>query len=90
MQMSLLKNIKPQLVYIYRHYIKGTKNWPKSILFRLGFFKEINCEFKNLGKVKLTRDDVNNGFFLGLISISSKKLSNEQKKTIHDIISQKN
>jgi FkbM family methyltransferase len=75
---------------VLKTYINGTKNWPKTTLFLFGLFKTVNWEFKNIGKIELTKKDVETGVLSFLVSISNDDLTEKQKKAIHSILSQRN
>ncbi|MCL2156517.1 MAG: FkbM family methyltransferase [Methanobrevibacter sp.] len=75
---------------ILKTYINGTKNWPKTTLFLLGLFRKVNWDFKNLGKIELTRKDIDTGVLSFLISVSNDNLTEKQEKTIQSLLFQRN
>jgi len=91
---ELLKNVSSMnlnsKLKIFKTYINGTKNWPKTTLFLLGMFKKTNWKFKNLGKIELNRKDIETGVLSFLVSISNDYLTEKQKKSIHSILLQRN
>ncbi|KUK01840.1 MAG: Methyltransferase FkbM family [Methanobacteriaceae archaeon 41_258] len=54
---------------------QSTNNPFSVLLFRLGVFSECECDFRQLGVVKLTKRDIESGLFPALLSISPHKLN---------------
>ena len=81
-------NIIDKYLKMAKLCIKSTKNWPQAVLFRLGFLNEINIDIRNIGNVKLKKEE--KSFLSALIIASLEELTTKQQKIIQDIISQKN
>lgn len=82
---SLLKH----KIYWLRKIFQSTKNPFKVLIFRFGFLKNCDCNFKQFGVIKLSEKDIKTGFFTVLLVSGSKDISNNGKKIADEIISQK-
>lgn len=85
----MLKDIIKQKIFWTRKIFQSTHNPLKVFLFRIGVFKECECNFKQFGTVKLYKKDVNNGLFPALITIGSVPNNPNGINFIKKIIAQK-
>jgi len=65
------------------------KNWPITLLFLIGIYKEIDYDFKNLGKVRIKRIDIETALLGTLVVMSCENLTKAQLKKIHLLLNQR-